>query len=255
MHSVERGQGTPVLVLHGAGVDHREPLGTIDPAFAGTEGYRRIYPDLPGQGASPAPESVRSADDVLDALLDLIDDVAGDGPILVVGHSAGGYFARAIATRRPDRVAGLALICPLLERLRDVPAHEAVVEEDIPAQGADLDSFSRYFVVQTPEMLRSYREHTAPGVAAADPAALERLGERWRLTLDDEPGRRYPGPVLVVVGRQDSTVGYAGQWDLLDEYPRATFAVLDRAGHALPHEQPELLGALLREWLRRVEGR
>jgi pimeloyl-ACP methyl ester carboxylesterase len=59
----------------------------------------------------------------------------------------------------------------------------------------------------------------------------------------------------VVVGRQDSTVGYAGQWDLLDEYPRATFAVLDRAGHALPHEQPELLGALLREWLRRVEGR
>jgi pimeloyl-ACP methyl ester carboxylesterase len=30
--------------------------------------------------------------------------------------------------------------------------------------------------------------------------------------------------------------------------------MLDRAGHALPHEQPELLAALLREWLRRVEN-
>jgi pimeloyl-ACP methyl ester carboxylesterase len=254
VHFVERGHGTPIFVLHGTGVDHREPLGTIEPAFSGRNGYRRIYADLPGHGKTAAPESVRSADDVLDALLRLIDDVAGDEPLLVVGHSAGGYFAQAIARRRPDQVAGFALVCPLLERLRDVPAHEAVVEEALLAEGADLDGFRRYFVVQTPEMLRSYHEHTVPGVAAADPAALERIGARWRLTLD-EPERAYPGPVLVVVGRQDSTVGYAGGWDLLDAYPRATFAMLDRAGHALPHEQPELLGALLREWLRRVEER
>jgi hypothetical protein len=29
--------------------------------------------------------------------------------------------------------------------------------------------------------------------------------------------------------------------------------VVDDAGHALPHEQPELLRALLAEWLVRVE--
>ena len=56
----------------------------------------------------------------------------------------------------------------------------------------------------------------------------------------------------MVTGRQDSTVGYAAAWDLLERYPRATFAVLDRAGHALPHEQPELLRALVAEWLDRV---
>ncbi len=32
----------------------------------------------------------------------------------------------------------------------------------------------------------------------------------------------------------------------------ATFAVLDRAGHALPHEQPGLIHALVAEWLDRV---
>ena len=53
-------------------------------------------------------------------------------------------------------------------------------------------------------------------------------------------------------GRQDSTVGYLGAADLFDHYPRATLAVLDNAGHALPHEQPELLAGLLQEWLART---
>jgi pimeloyl-ACP methyl ester carboxylesterase len=254
VHYVERGEGTPVLLLHGAGVDHRELLGTIEPAFAQTSGYRRIYPDLPGQGRTPAPESIRGADDVLAALLELVDELIGDDRLLVFGHSAGGYFARAIAHRRPDQVIGLALICPLVGSLRDVPSHSPVVAARLDTERADLDAFRAYFVIQTPGTLQSYAEHVAPGAAIADSAALERIGERWRLTPGGNERSTYVRPVLVVVGRQDSVVGYAGQWDLIDAYPRATFAMLDRAGHALPHEQPELLGALIREWLRRVEG-
>ena len=48
-------------------------------------------------------------------------------------------------------------------------------------------------------------------------------------------------------------VGYADTWRLVEHYPRATFAVLDRAGHALPHEQVTLLIALMAEWLDRVQ--
>ena len=56
-----------------------------------------------------------------------------------------------------------------------------------------------------------------------------------------------------MAGRLDSTVGYAAATDLLDVYPHASLAVVDDAGHALPHEQPELLRALVLEWLARVE--
>lgn len=35
--------------------------------------------------------------------------------------------------------------------------------------------------------------------------------------------------------------------------PRATFAVLDRAGHGLPEEQPAVFKALAHDWLDRVE--
>lgn len=53
----------------------------------------------------------------------------------------------------------------------------------------------------------------------------------------------------------ESLIGFgcAAAADLVDHYPHATLAVLDDAGHALPHEQPDLLQALITEWLTRVE--
>jgi pimeloyl-ACP methyl ester carboxylesterase len=41
--------------------------------------------------------------------------------------------------------------------------------------------------------------------------------------------------------------------DLLEQHPRATLAVIDKAGHALPHERPELLRALILDWLAVVD--
>lgn len=245
VHYVEHGEGRPVLVLHGAGVDHREAVACFEPGLGARDGFRRIYPDLPGMGRTPAPASLRSANDVLDILLGFADEVAGSDDVLVVGHSAGAHYAQGIAARRPDRVSGLALVCPLLAGVRDVPQHQAVVAAD------DLgdEEFRGYFVVQTPAMLDRYERFVAPSISLADQAAMERIGERWE--LDATEGPAYQGPTLVVAGRQDSIVGYAAAVDLLDRYPRATLAVLDGAGHALPHEQPRLLAGLIDGWLAR----
>jgi len=248
VHYVEHGTGRPVLILHGAGVDHREAEVCFEPAFAGVPGLRRVYPDLPGMGRTLAPETLRSADDVLDTLLGFAADVTGGAGYLLVGHSAGGYFAQAMAARHREQVAGLALVCPLLPGLRDVPEHRVVAG---PGDLGDED-FRSYFVIQTPEMLERYERYVAPAAGLVDEAALGRIGERWQLTPTSAPA--YGGPTLVVAGRLDSTVGYAAATDLLDAYPHASLAVVDDAGHALPHEQPELLRALLDEWLRRVEG-
>ncbi|MFE5491149.1 alpha/beta fold hydrolase [Streptomyces virginiae] len=246
-HCVEHGTGRPVLVLHGAGVDHREAEACFEPALGGVAGLRRVYPDLPGMGRTAAPGTLRSADDVVDALLRFADEVTAGAAYLLVGHSAGAYFAQAMAARRPERVAGLALICPLLPGVRDVPDHRVV------AGSGEIgdDVFRSYFVIHTPEMLERYRRHVEPAAALVDEAALERIGERWALT----PGHKapYPGPTVVVAGRLDSTVGYAAALDLVAHYPHASLAVVDDAGHALPHEQPELLRALLADWLVRVE--
>ena len=247
VHFVEHGAGRPVLVLHGAGVDHRETEACFEQVFDGLTGFRRIYPDLPGMGQTPAPEGMRSAEDVLATMLDFAGEVTDGTAHLLIGHSAGAYFAQAMAARLPGRVAGLALVCPLLPGLRDVPEHSVVVGS------GDIgdDDFRSYFVVQTPEMLERYERHVLPAAALVDEAALERIGERWELA--DQHAPVYAGPTLVVAGRRDSTVGYAAAADLVDHYPHATLAVVDDAGHALPHEQPDLLRALVAEWLARVE--
>ena len=244
-HYVEHGTGRPVVVLHGAGVDHRETQACFEPVFDGQAGLRRIYPDLPGMGRTIAPETMRSADDVVDALLDFADEVTGGTAYLLVGHSAGAYYAQAMAARRPAQVAGLALVCPLLSGSRDIPEHRVVVGS---GELGD-DDFRSYFVIQTAEMLERYERYVAG--AHVDQAAAERIGERWALTRNHSPA--YAGPTSIVAGRLDSTVGYAAAADLVGHYPHASLAVVDDAGHALPHEQPELLRALLTEWLARVE--
>ena len=247
MRYVEHGAGRPVLVLHGAGVDHREAEACFEPALAGVTGLRRIYPDLPGMGRTAAPDRLRSAEDVLEMMLAFAAEVTGGSDYLLIGHSAGAYYAQAMAARVPGKVAGLALVCPLLPGVREVPEHHVVVGS---GETGDAD-FRGYFVLQSPEMLERYERYVAPAAALVDPEALERIGERWELAPDDAPA--YAGPTLVVAGRMDSTVGYAAAADLLGHYPHVSLAVVDDAGHALPHEQPDLLRALVAEWLARVE--
>ncbi|MFG1862493.1 alpha/beta fold hydrolase [Microbispora bryophytorum] len=255
VHYVEHGDGIPVLALHGAGVDHREMAGALEPVFRGRPGYRRVYPDLPGMGRTPVPDRLRGSDDVLDLLLGLIDAVVGDQQFAIVGHSFGGYLARGIAARRPAQVAGLALICPLGEESRDVPAHAVLhASADVAAVAdalspAEQASFRDYFVVQTPATVERFREYVAPALPLVDRDGLGRVFDQWRLSDTSA----YAGPTLILAGRQDATVGYAGAWDLVARYPHATYAVLDRAGHALPHEQTGLLTALIAEWLDRVD--
>jgi pimeloyl-ACP methyl ester carboxylesterase len=255
VHYAEYGRGTPVLALHGAGVDHREIAGALEPIFDDVPGYRRLYPDLPGMGRTPAPEAIASNDDVLDILLGYIASTIGDEPFLVMGQSYGGYLARGIANLLSEQAVGLALICPVGARTREVPKHEVLVSA--AELTGELDSgleatYRSYFVVQTPDTLRRFREYVAPATSLVDESSLARIFSHWELRGRPEAAKAYTHPVLILAGRHDATAGHTGPSELTVHYPRATLAVLDRAGHALAHEQPNLMQALVAEWLMRV---
>ncbi|MCP4419711.1 MAG: alpha/beta hydrolase, partial [Chloroflexi bacterium] len=77
--------------------------------------------------------------------------------------------------------------------------------------------------------------------------------ENYAFSFDvDDVSGPFLGPSLIITGRQDSIVGYRDAWKILENYPRATFAVLDRAGHLL-EETEDLVHTLINEWLDRVE--
>jgi pimeloyl-ACP methyl ester carboxylesterase len=252
LHYVEHGDGVALIALHGAGVDHREVEAACEELLP-ARGYRRIYPDLPGMGRSTA-DGLDSNADVVALLADFIDRL-GAGPSLLLGHSYGAYLARGLAARRPNAVLGLALICPVAERSGPVPRHEVVRQDaDTYAELAvsQRAAFDEYFVVRTAATARRYRDHVATGAALVDETALGRIFARWPVEVGSAA---LTAPTLIVAGRRDSTAGYRDAIGLLDRYPQASLAVIEDAGHALMHERPAFVAALLADWLDRAERR
>ena len=104
--------------------------------------------------------------------------------------------------------------------------------------------------VQSQEVVNWYREVMRPARESASQSMIEKRTYSFDL---DKASIPFEKPTLILMGRQDTHVSYQDGWDILESYPRATFAILDRAGHALGVEQRGLFQALMTEWLDRVE--
>ena len=243
--------GVPVVCLPAFTTDRAVTALAFDAALAAAGGLRRCYLDLPGHGESPA--GPLTSDGVLGELLGFLDRVLGGRSYLLAGWSYGSYLAAAVARRRPADVAGMLLVCPAVvadAAARDLPGAPADADEpdwlgDVAGPlrehlGLALGNRTRAVAGRVSDVLTG----SSPG----DEEYRERLRTGGFRLSDEGSAARYGGPVTMVAGRQDRTVGYADQFRRLACYPAGTFAVLDRAGHYLPFEQPEALAALIAEW-------
>ncbi len=264
VHYEEFGDGRPLIMLHGFGPDHRLMTGCMEPVFQRRDGWRRIYPDLPGMGKTEGPEWITNTDQMLDVVSDFIDKVVPGQRFALAGESYGGYLARGIAYRKFALIDGLLLICPVIEANRanrTLPAHVTLVKDPTlisrvkPEDKEVFEQFASGAVVQSQRIWERTRDEVYSGVSIADEAFLTRIqtsGYAFSFDVDALPAS-FEKPALILAGRQDSVVGYADAWKILENYPRGTFAVLDRAGHNLEIEQEGLFNALVNEWLDRVE--
>ena len=255
----EIGEGTPVLFLHGFGPDHRSLLWSLGPVFERRTGYRRIHVDLPGFGTSPAARDIDSSDAMVDFVLELVDELVGSEPLLLVGESWGGYLARGVAARRPGQVRGIALIVTVViakHEDRDVPEQALLFEEPGILDGVgpiDAAAFRAAAVVADRTSLDFVRSTILPAVAVIDEEASDRIAAQYAFRSDVDGGEPFAGPSLIVSGRHDSVVGWRDSLRLLERFPRSTYAVLDAAGHNLEGERAGLLRELVDDWLDRVE--
>lgn len=256
----EYGEGKPVIIIHGYYPDHRLMSGCMEPVFAGKTGYRRIYPDLPGMGKTKGEAWINSSDRMLEVVLEFIDAIIPGQNFLLAGESYGGYLARGIIYHMADRVDGLLLLCPAIAAeysKRDLPSKTVLVRDEALLSGLnrkDAEDFENMAVIQSEEIWRRYRDEILSGVRIADVVFLEKLREQYAYTYDvDALKNRFEKPSVFILGRQDASVGYKGAWKILNNYPRATFAVLDGAGHNLQLEQAEVFSCLVNDWLSRAD--
>lgn len=259
------GDGRPIVFLHGWSMDHRVEISDYEPIFDHRPGWRRIYLDLPGMGRTTAGPSITSQDHILAVVLKFIDQVLLQQRFALSGTSAGAYLARGVVRDRAGAIDGLLLRVPCIiadDARRTVPSFQPLIEDQNllagldPADREDLGDI----LVHRPSYIDTQRHKLRTRIRPAEQAAgsishdIRADPARYGFSFDvDALATPFQAPTLIMAGRQDTSVGYRDAWSILENYPRATFAVLDRADHGWPLDSTRLLHALVNDWLDRVE--
>lgn len=257
------GEGTPILMIHGWSPDHRLMKGCMEPLFQGIDtAWKRVYFDLPGMGKTKGESWITGSDQMLDLVFGFIDAVIPNQHFVVAGESYGGYLARGIVNKRPSVLDGLLLICPSVipGRPKENRAQFQVFEKDDTLLNSLTEEDRKYFegegisVFQNKRVWDRYKEEILPGLKIADYSFLGNyLGQHVSFSFNvDALVNPYMKPTLMLTGRQDSIVGYRDLWRIIEMYPRASFVLLDKAGHNLQIEQDILFAETVKEWLNRV---
>jgi pimeloyl-ACP methyl ester carboxylesterase len=120
IHYVDRGRGPAIVLIHGLTGQMRNFTHSLVDLLS--EEFRVIAIDRPGSGYSlRAPGASARLCTQGDLIAKFIRAMRLERP-LVVGHSLGGAIALAVALDHPECVGGLALIAPLTQPPRRVPA-------------------------------------------------------------------------------------------------------------------------------------
>jgi pimeloyl-ACP methyl ester carboxylesterase len=258
-----RGTGPTVILVHGLTVDRRVMIEAFEPVLA-EAGLRRLYLDLPGHGQSRGEAAQASADAFVELLAALARRELAlperpnelEAP-LVIGYSYGGYLATGLI-RALGGARGVFLCCPVVEpdfaRRQVSPRRVAVCDADLPFSDdvREREAFVEVAVRMTRDVLVAFQRVVHPGNIAVDAAVIAAVRARYAQSCPlGDVLERFDGPATILCGRDDHWAGWQDAAQLVKQLAHAQFVVLPDCGNLLPLEQPELLRALVVDWLRR----
>ncbi len=241
---VERGQGRPILWLHGEeGLDPEAPF--LDRLAAHG---RVLAPVHPGFGHSPDSGAIDTVDDLAYLYLDLLA-ARDQREVVVIGASLGGWIAAEMAVRSGDRLAALVLVAPLGIKVgdretRDIPDIFALhPDEVVRLQWADpARAAVDHGKLSDDQLTVTARNREATALYAWEPY-FHNPKLRQRL-------HRIAAPTLLLWGAQDRFVSaeyYGAAYRAA--IAGARLQTIPEAGH-FPHlEQPEALVESIRGFL------
>jgi len=281
LHYVERGEGQPVVLLHGDGsmIQDFELSGVIDLA---AQKYRVIVFDRPGYGYSDRPRTTIWTPQAQAALLRrALLQIGAENPI-VVGHSWGTLVAVSMALEYQDFVKSLVLLSgyyyptvradvallspPAIPIIGDLMRYTIspligraiwpLMKRRIFGPAATPQRFEKEFpvwMVLRPSHLRA----TAAESAMLIPAAFSLRHRYHELTM----------PVVIMTGDSDKYLNaHTHSENLHRELPHSSFHITHGAGHMVHHMAPQdvlnaidqaasaLPAELRRETVSRTEG-
>ena len=240
-----RGGSGPVLVYLHSAAGEGEGLELLDLLAAR---FDVIAPMFPGFGDSDGLDEIDDMEDATFHLLDVLERMDIERPILV-GSSLGGWMAAEVATRYPERVGRLVLVNPA----------------GLYIAGAEIkDIFGRKLVDMIPDLYFDDRHPMAQLMRQFEALAGDREAElpfemvrpflqtmaatarlAWDPYLHNPKLRkrlwRISAPTLVVRAVADTLIPEAHARAYAEEIPDATYFEIERAAHMVMIERPEAM--------------
>ena len=241
---LERGQGRPILWLHGEdGLDPAAPFLDLLAAHG-----RLVAPSHPGFGHSPDVNNIDTVDDLAYLYLDLLAE-RNLRDVILIGSSLGGWIAAEMAVKSSERMGGLVLVAPLGIKIgdretRDIPDIFALPPDEVtrlqyrdPARAA-VD----HAKLSDDQLTVIARNREATALYAWEPYFHNPKLKRWL--------HRISVPTLLLWGADDRfvTAAYYGA-AYRGAIPGARFETIAGAGH-FPHiEEPAALVERIRGFI------
>jgi pimeloyl-ACP methyl ester carboxylesterase len=221
--------------------------------------FRIIAPDLRGHGDSPAPEGVYTMDEMADDVIELLETLHLDGPVVLGGLSMGGYVALSLMARYPQRFRALMLMdtragadTPEAAQKREELAQTVIaVGNPAPVVEAMIPRlFARKTLEEHPERVEPLRtvmeRNTARGLAGALRGMAIRPDRRGALAAIQVP-------TLVLVGEEDALTPPSEAQALADAIAGARLDVVPEAGHLAPYENFAIANAAILRFLESLD--
>lgn len=251
VHYWSAGEGTPVVLVHGASGNLRDWTFSIAPELART--HRVIVFDRPGFGYSDRPAEQGWNPAVQAVVLKKAADALGVERPILVGHSWGGALVLAWALDHPEAVAGVVPVSAVAMPYGGL----ARVVNFLGLDGFIVEAYSRHMLSTAREggverfLARVFRPQPVPeGYAdyVGAPLALRQStllanGEDLQYISGHlgDMAPRYAGlglPVEVIHGQSDFV-----SWDhhagpLAERLPRSNLTLLPGVGHMAHHAAP-----------------
>lgn len=258
----------PLVLLHGWG-DTGETYQFLVDCF--TADRTCVAIDMRGFGRTQRPDDGYWFPDYLADLDALLDQLAPDAPIDLVGHSMGGNIAMLYAGVRPQRVRRLISLegFGMMRTTPDqAPARYAQWLDEVKHGGEfnvyeSHEQFVRVLARRNSRtskerldfIARSWGQERGDGKIElrADPKHKRVNPVLYQREQAEACWRAIEAPLLFVIGEQSELAkrmsDELNEARLRELFRHGAFASIEGAGHMLHHERPEPLAALIEEFL------